>query len=263
MWKPRTMSLAFWGLIGATCLSSSAQQLRPSIGGGLPIGGGSPTAVSGAAAADSSSTAGINPVAGNVLFNSGNSTLGGATDLLFDTQSNAAAPKVPLSTIAPAQLAISIEPAEVALNDLRGIQIIVANHTDRPIVVDGNLATVVLCGQKMQACSLQQITTSTCPEVTRKQRAKRIIEAAATVGTIPTIEDQKLNKGPILARYGCDESRRINEISHFGKRVLWPGDSTGGVLYFKTDASLKGLTIQLPVNTLFVNTDGALLTILP
>ena len=329
MRKPVATSLAIVGLISVAGLSSSAQQLRPPIGGDQtttvsttttststtkstkhksskrspsstkakrqPAGIGLDTNLTDpnmikslgegmdasgqsilppVTASDATMNPSLNPnanpnaipVSGNVMFNSGsnsNSTLGGATDILLNTQGGEPTPKTPLATIAPEKLAVSIEPAQVALNNLRGIQIVVKNNTDRPVVINGDMASVMCGGQKMQAVSLAQIDVSTCPMVTPKEQRKRFAEAALSVGWIPTIEDQKIQNGPILARYGCDESRRINEISHFGRRVLWPGDSTGGVLYFLTDQSLKGLTIQLPVNTLFVNTDGALLTILP
>ena len=253
--------------------TSNGQSIFPPNGGSLGSGAsvGSGTSVgAGSVGSGVSTGAGLttnqnaNPVSGNVMFNSsGNSTLGGATDILLNTQGGEPTPKTPLATIAPQQIAVSIEPAQVALNDLRGIQIIVKNNTDRPVVINGDMASITLGGQCLKAASLGRVDVATCPPVTPKEQRRRFIEAAVTVGAIPTIEDQKIQNGPILARYGCDESRRINEISQFNRRVLWPGDSTGGVLYFQTSQSLKGATIQLPINTLFVNTDGALLTILP
>jgi hypothetical protein len=255
-------------------MDASGQSILPPAGtvdgtgatGTTGVPGGSATveaAGTGLVPTDGAMNPSANPVSGNVMFNSGNSIVGGATDILLNTQGGEPIPKTPLATVAPEKLVVSIEPAQVALNNLRGIQIIIKNNTDRPVVINGDMASVMCGGQKLQAASLKQIDVSTCPMVTPKEQRRRFAEATLSVGWIPTVEDQKIQNGPILARYGCDESRRINEISHFGRRVLWPGDSTGGVLYFLTDQSLKGLTIQLPVNTLFVNTDGALLTILP
>ena len=57
----------------------------------------------------------------------------------------------------------------------------------------------------------------------------------------------------------ADERRRIVEASRFGKRILWPHDKTGGILYFKTTDTFTGVKLQIPVHTLFDKPDNALL----
>jgi hypothetical protein len=93
-----------------------------------------------------------------------------------------------------------------------------------------------------------------------KSDAWATASSAALVGAVQTIQDAARQEGPILGRYGQDEARRRNETSSFGKRIVWPGDTSEGVIYFGATPSLQSASLTLPVNTLYNEEDQTVLT---
>jgi hypothetical protein len=81
--------------------------------------------------------------------------------------------------------------------------------------------------------------------------------AAVFVGAVQTAETLKKQYGPINKRYEWDEERRENEESRFGKRLLYPGDSTDGNIYFRAGTELSGNTLTMPVKSFYDGADQA------
>ncbi|QQR57443.1 MAG: hypothetical protein IPG59_21085 [Candidatus Melainabacteria bacterium] len=75
------------------------------------------------------------------------------------------------------------------------------------------------------------------------------VVAGVTIGAYPTIRDLKNQKGPILERYGSDEQRRENISERFGKRVLWPGDISQGLVFVREGEKIAGASVEMPVGT--------------
>jgi hypothetical protein len=175
-----------------------------------------------------------------------------------------AKPHEPLVTVAPSKIDLSILGYDDSLKGLHGLKIFVRNRTDRSLLLNSYKATATLSGVSYPACSAQKLArVITPPETFKKVLERDTISTATatfTVGAVQTAQDALLYAGPVLKRYGPDEDRRQTETETFGERILWPGDTTTGVVYFDTDSSLAGANINLPVQSFYDSNDSAQLT---
>jgi hypothetical protein len=175
---------------------------------------------------------------------------------------------VPLSQIVSGndQVTGKIERQDVTRGKYQGLLISVTNNADRPVLFDGDAAVAALASGPLACVPLAKLAElSVLPEQSSnfgKKFAtdlKATTEAALTVGWAQTIRDQKRAAGPIVGpnggRYGLDEQRREDELRRFGKRVLWPGDASSGVIYFDSSTTLSGSTIDLPVSSYYDKDD--------
>jgi hypothetical protein len=167
----------------------------------------------------------------------------------------------PLSSTIGANAEIDIEGDEVTLGGLRGLMVEVKNTSDRPLIFFGNKSVATVSGEQIKCAQMIALEQVANPVLTPwhklKKNTKETVVAATTVGAVPAAGYIVHQAGPILDRYGSDESRREDEISRFGKRIVWPGESTKGIVYFSTDKPLKGATIEIPVSSMFDTADQA------
>lgn len=171
--------------------------------------------------------------------------------LLLDTTNPTKVPKPPLPlTAVISNVILTTSPQEYLMGDFHGLKVHISNGTDRPLLFNGDKAVIKFDGQCAAPITVGQLQDAVCPASTTKEQIIGVLKVAVTVGLEPTIRDIKMEKGPILQRYGCDEKRREDEQSRFGQRILWPGDSSDGIVYFNTDRSLHGGTLELPISSL-------------
>ena len=167
--------------------------------------------------------------------------------------------KAPLSSIISANAEMRIDNNAVILGAMRGLAIEVVNNTDRPLIFWGDKAIATIGENHLHCAPLIALEEMTNPVLTLKEKViddiKATTIAGGSIGGIPTLNDINRQAGPILGRYGGDEDRREGEISRFGKRVVWPGDTTKGVVYFVTKQPLTGASIDMPVSALYDSTD--------
>jgi hypothetical protein len=167
--------------------------------------------------------------------------------------------KAPLSSIISDNAEMRIDNNEVILGAMRGLAVEVVNNTDRPLIFWGDKAIATMGGNHLHCAPLIALEEMTNPVLTLKEKViddiKATTIAGGSIGGIPTLNDINRQAGPILGRYGGDEDRREDEISRFGKRVVWPGDTTKGVVYFVTKQPLTGSSIDMPVSALYDSTD--------
>jgi hypothetical protein len=172
--------------------------------------------------------------------------------------------KAPLSSVISANAEMVIDKEEVLIGGLRGLSIEARNNTDRPLIFYGDKAVATINGAHLAAAPLIVLDNIAAPVKNRRQIVKGEIRdsvlAGGTIGGIPTALDEMRQEGPVLGRYGHDELRREDEISRFGKRIVWPGNSTKGVIYFASIAPITGAVIELPVSSLYDTTDSASIT---
>jgi len=156
---------------------------------------------------------------------------------------------------------MSTDPYEVYLNTLTGFELSVHNGTDRPLVVDADKCTALLDGVAYDSAGSEQIDHAVRYPHTLKTRVElktaRIAIAAVTIGAYQTVTDALVQRGPVLKRYGVDEVRREEEEIAFGSRVVWPGETSKGLVYFSVENSLRGAALKIPVRALFDPTDQA------
>lgn len=131
--------------------------------------------------------------------------------------------------------------------DLVGIKVQVQNNSNTPLLFDGDKAVLHVAGQNIPAIA------SVEKKITMKQafikETNAAVVAGVTIGAYPTIRDLKNQKGPILKRYGSDEQRRENLAERFGKRILWPGDISEGVIFVREGEKIAGASVEMPVGT--------------
>ncbi len=131
--------------------------------------------------------------------------------------------------------------------DLVGIKIEVQNNSQTPLVFDGEKAVLHAAGQNIPAIATVEKKISMKKAFVKETNAA--VVAGVTIGAYPTIRDMKNQKGPILERYGSDEQRRENISERFGKRVLWPGDISQGVVFVREGEKIAGASVEMPVGT--------------
>ena len=164
-----------------------------------------------------------------------------------------------------------IESTNQPRGKFQGILVSVQNNSDRPLLFDGDAASTKVAGSSTACIPLSKLEKlSVLPEQS-DSFGKRFVtdlkattSATVTIGWAQALRDQKQGSGPYVGpnggRYGLDEQRREDKLRRFGKRVLWPGDSTSGVIYFdQTKTAIND--IDLPVSSYYDSADKATMNV--
>jgi hypothetical protein len=134
-------------------------------------------------------------------------------------------------------------------------------------MVDGTKATVTNGGATLTAIPVRVLQNAVLPKTGLEHAiasiGTNIVPAAVTIGVVPTVKDEIKFRKPVLERYGSDEQRREIESMRFGRRIIWPGQKTQGILYFQTEDSLTSSHIEIPATTLFDAQDTCVLSSTP
>jgi len=175
------------------------------------------------------------------------------------------APLAPLDTVASSMVDVSVLDYDAHLKNLRGLKVYVRNRSDRALLCSGFEATATVDGATYNACTFSTLDKVISPPQTLSKTiatdVKSTVTATVTVGAVQAVQDQLLYSGPVLKRYGHDEARRSDEQEIFGKRILWPGDSTTGTIYFSTANPLDGASLKLPISGFYNHDDRAFITV--
>jgi hypothetical protein len=171
----------------------------------------------------------------------------------------------PLSAIIGRDVDFSIYPGRAPSKQMKALHVKVQNRSDEPLVFDGDHSLIASNGNQIATCITQmELDSVGRPPTTFTGRLssdlKASVTAAATVGAVQTAETLKKQYGPITKRYEWDEERRQNEESRFGRRLLYPGDTTDGNIYFKAGTSFSGNTLTMPVKSFYDGSDQASLS---
>ncbi len=185
------------------------------------------------------------------------------SELKGNTQGRSEKPAVPAELAG--EVTVSIEKDAITIDHMRGLLLKVSNTSKHPVMVDGDAAQVVLNTNTESGASLSDIERKGLPPTDAKAQikkdAKDTLTAAFTVGAVQAIEGIKMQHGPILDRYGTDEKRRQQELVRFGKRILWPGEVSTGTIYFNTEISFSGGTLEIPLSLPFSGNKAHVATI--
>jgi hypothetical protein len=234
--KSRILTATAAGLVlGMAQLCAGAQTSDPTYGGTGPstTSGGPAPAAEASAPAPGMGTA--IPTPSNVLPAAG---LGSQ------------AANQPLQAVVGAvELSVGSVPVEVG--PYIGVKIRVQNNTNSPLLLDGDRAALEKGSSTMNCVTNAKVEYSADPPESKAQIAKNGLAAAVTVGAALAIHDQMVENGPILGRFGGDERRREASAERFGKRIVWTGDSTEGVIFFPTSDvnDINGGNVKVPVCT--------------
>lgn len=169
----------------------------------------------------------------------------------------------PLS-LAKARIEITVSPQDIVLRGKHGLKIQVKNNTDRPIIFNGEEATAKLHQNEYKSMNVDQFDElfAESPKFMNKLRRNmsQTAIAAVTVGGAQTAYDAIKSSKPVLKTYGQDEERRQEDQERFGQRILWPGDSSTGVVLFSAEEPLTDAVVSLPVASFFDANDKALVS---
>jgi hypothetical protein len=176
-----------------------------------------------------------------------------------------AKPYLPLASVVNKDVDVSIVGHDSLLKGRPGLRVYVRNRSDRALLCTGYEATATVNGATYSACSPENLQNAISPPQTVMKTVKSdvvaTVTATALVGAVQTAQDQLIADGPVLKRYGPDQHRRGEEEAVFGKRILWPGDSTSGIIYFDTTNPLDGASLNLPISAFYDKNDRAVVTV--
>lgn len=169
----------------------------------------------------------------------------------------------PLSQIISTKVMGQVDATNRSRGKFQGVAVTITNNSDRAVLFDGDGAQLTDAGVTLSCISLADLgKLSVLPEQSNRKFVtdlKATTSAALSIGWVQTIRDQKQGSGPIVAanggRYGLDEQRRYDELSRFGKRVLWPGEKTSGVIYFNGKAQLDSSILAIPAYSYYNHDD--------
>ena len=168
----------------------------------------------------------------------------------------------PLANIAPTGLDVSLERAPTPLHGLIALRMTVKNNTDRPVSFNANAAIATIGSTMLKAAPMQDLSDRIKQPDNPKGYFGRSVEntvtAAISVGVVQSVDGEMRYRRSIADRYGFDNANRMDRLARFGERVLWPGDSSAGLVYFKTGDLPSGTAIQIPIADFYNNNDSAM-----
>lgn len=186
-------------------------------------------------------------------------------ELLLRPGNSGAAPLTPLASVLPSVIEITAKQENPPFKKFSCLKVNVVNKSDRPVIFYGDQAIATASGVRQSCLSMSQIEApGVLPQTTRHQfktDLKSTVTAALSIGAVQTVQDQIIAGQSPPQRYGQDEERRFAEVGYFGKRVLWPGDSTDGLVYFQTSSPLRQATVEIPVASYYEKNDKAMITV--
>ncbi|HEY9786654.1 MAG TPA: hypothetical protein V6D17_14730 [Candidatus Obscuribacterales bacterium] len=163
------------------------------------------------------------------------------------------------------RITVIIADKKVPMKRFTGFGITVINNSDRIIEVNGEGATVNIGSAEKQCASMSEIETSIdAPDNPKSQPIRTLtstLEGAISIGAIQAVQDHLNERGSVRDRYGWDEKRRDRLFDRFGKRVLNPGDTTSGVIYFRGAIKEGQASFSIPVSDFYDDKDRAALVV--
>lgn len=171
-----------------------------------------------------------------------------------------------LSVVVPSDVELK---AVTAVSNLKHYSLVVCtveNRTSIPIIIDADHAVLGAGASGQSMCASQKdIDAIGRPPTTMAQKfksnLKATIVAAGTIGGEEMFEGFKTERKPVRERYEWDEQRREHEEDRFGERLLYPGDTTQGSVYFPLQADEHpGMIISMPVKSFYNGANKAILS---
>ncbi len=184
---------------------------------------------------------------------------------LLRPQSEPNQTRAPLHSVINGNIDANVGSAAVDPSGFRSLKLTITNKTDRPIVLDGNAAIATVGGVRIQSAPMSKIEPKIpAPDNPSHKYLKDIrssITAIATVGAAQTLEDKLNDMQEVRKHYGFDEARREDLEARFGKRILFPGETTTGTLFLKTRLPLQDASVTIPTCSLGDKSDAAIISI--
>lgn len=173
-------------------------------------------------------------------------------------------PLAPLATVL-ANLELSALWSPAPVRGMQAVKLIVKNNSDRPLSFEADQATIIMGQENLAAAPMleveKRIQQPDNPHGYMARSLENTVTAAVTVGAVQTVDGQLRLNGPIQQRYGWDNIRRIDRQSMFAKRILWPGDSTEGNIFFLGTPARSGASLRIPVAAFYDKSEKQIITV--
>ena len=187
-----------------------------------------------------------------------------SSPLSLPSVSRADASGLPLAQLL-ASVDFVVEPQDMVIKGKHAIRIRVKNNSDRALVFNGEMATAKVGDTSISCMDNRDFDDLfDAPETFASNwsiGAGAVFTDALTVGTWQTVSDMLKTRS--FKRYGLDEERRDQDQERFCQRILWPGDSSSGIIVFPCEQSLSGAALSLPVSSLFNGNDKSVVNSSP
>jgi hypothetical protein len=143
-------------------------------------------------------------------------------------------------------LQTTVERQKISPPGLQSFRVSVKNGTKAALILNGDRARMSAAVER--PANAKEVLEQVWPTPTPPRQVGAIVMDMLTTGMFSAVRDAKIQKGPVLGRYGRDQARRAVESMRFGRRILWPGDDTSGTIYFDASANLDPNSLEMPVS---------------
>ena len=170
----------------------------------------------------------------------------------------------PLQATVGGDILLMVTPGSSFNPRVKSVAVRIENRSDETLVMNGDRAYLSALDEhspQVPCLAQSDLDAFGRPPTTIKAKIKsdtlQTIGAAVTVGAIPTAEGIIKEHGPIKKRYEWDEQRREREETRLGKRLLYPGDKTEGLVYFRDSDSFSQKFLTIPVTSFYNGAEQA------
>ncbi len=165
----------------------------------------------------------------------------------------------PLNSILNTAIEISAGANDIVIKGKHGLRIKVTNRSDRPVLFDGEKASA-----STRTVQYKCVDIDTFDELNMIPPLFRsTLSADAGSALSPSLLSSRQNddllklKNTMLTKRGKDDLRKESDQERFGQRILWPGDSSEGIILFPAEESLVGAVVTVPIYSFFDSKDQA------
>ncbi len=177
------------------------------------------------------------------------------------TDSTRVSGSAPLESIIKTAIEISAGPNDIVIKGKHGLRIKVTNKSDRPVLFDGEKACAKTLSTEYKCVDID--TFDELNLIPPTFRSTLSAETGSAVNQKPPLASKPIGIGllnsnkNVLAKLGKDAQGKNSEQERFGQRILWPGDSSEGIVLFPAEESLVGAVVTVPVCSFFNSADQA------
>lgn len=162
--------------------------------------------------------------------------------------------KMPLNEITN-KIELNIEPEDVLIKGKHGVKIKIKNNTDRALIFNGENATARFHGSEYKCMNIDQFE-DTC-NLDLSDRDLPLIMPPVVIGGLQPAKSISSKSRSLRKSIEASENSLKKPPERFGKRILWPGDTSYGIILFNANESLTNSIIKIPASSLFDSSDQA------
>lgn len=160
-----------------------------------------------------------------------------------------------LSKLDMSKIFLQVTPRDIYIKGRHGVQVRVLNLSEKTLIFNADLATASLHGKDYGIAQTDEFAD--LPGNQPKFMADLLSGnsessgAAIKVGSWQSVNDMLKHESPAISAKDRSKLRRETSEHMFAQRILWPGDSSSGIILFAAQVPLTGAEIRIPVRSFF------------